>query len=74
MYDTKTFTEQFDMEITKDRDKYSEIINNPMCTILEKIKEKLTEKAMDSEGEPSYIKERIVLIVTWQERKLMEGF
>jgi len=74
MYETKTFTEQFDMEVTKDREKYSEIINNPMCSVMEKIKEKLTEKAMNDEGEPSYIKERIVLIVTWQEKKLMEDF
>jgi len=74
VFETKTFTEQFDMESKKDRDAYSSIIDDPMCSILSTIKEKLTEKAMGDDGEPSYIKERIVLIVTWQEKRLMEDF
>jgi hypothetical protein len=74
VFEHKTFTRQFDMENTKDRDEYSRIIDDPLCSILSTIKEKLTEKAMGDDGEPSYIKERIVLIVTWQEKRLMEDF
>jgi len=62
------------MEKKGDREFYSAIIDNPLCHVLNVIKEKLTEKAMNDEGEPSYIKERIVLIVTWQEKKLLEDF
>jgi len=74
MYDTDTYTKQFDMNEKDDKEHYSSIINNPLCHIIKEIKEKLVEKLMNDEGEPSYIKERIVLVVTWQEKKLLEDF
>jgi len=71
MYSTHTKTEQFDLSIKRDREAYSEIIDDPLSTIISVIKEKLTEKAMDEEGNPSYINEKIVLVVTWQEKRLV---
>ena len=72
MYTTVTRTEQFEIEDRKDREKYDAIIDNPLCHIVSVIREKLTEKAMGDEGEPTYIKERIILIVTYQEKMLVE--
>lgn len=72
MYDTSTQTRSFDMSDKKDVLAYNSVIADPLCTIVSSIKEKLTEKELNSEGEPSYIKERIVLIVTWQQKRLLE--
>lgn len=72
MYTTVTRTEQFEIEERKDREKYDAIIDNPLCHIVSVIREKLTKKAMGDEGEPTYIKERIILIVTYQEKMLVE--
>jgi DNA primase large subunit len=73
MYTTVTRTEQFSISDTKkDREAYDAIINNPLTTIIREIKEKLTEKAMNEDGEPTYIQERIVLVVTWQEKVLVD--
>ena len=71
MYEIRTHTNQFDLNEKRDREAYSSIINDPLSSIVGVIKEKLVEKALDEEGEPSYIKEKIVLVVTWQEKILM---
>lgn len=68
MYTTIKHTRQFSLDTPQDRDEYDSIINNPLCTILEKSKEKLRDE--EQEGETRRVTERIVLLVTWQEKKL----
>ena len=68
MYTTIKHTRQFSLDTPLDRDEYDSIINNPLCTILEKSKEKLRDE--EQEGETRRVTERIVLLVTWQEKKL----
>lgn len=68
MYKTTKYTRQFCMSDSKDRDEYDEIVNNPLCTVLEKSKEKLREE--EQIGESRVVKETLVFLVTWQEKKL----
>jgi len=68
VFTTVRRTAQFDLNSQKDRFTYDEILNDPLCTIIEKIKEKMREESRD--GEEVTIKERLVFIVTWEEKKL----
>jgi len=68
MYKTIRRTNAFNLNLAGDRAAYDEIHNNPLCTILEKIKEKLRQE--QHEGETKTVTEQLVLIVTWQEKQL----
>lgn len=68
MYKTIKRTRQFDFSDFKDREEYDSVLNDPLCTILEKVKEKL--RSEEQIGESRVVTERLVFLVTWQEKKL----
>ena len=71
MYKVKTQTAKFDTNSVEDLKEYDAILNNPLCTIIREIKEKLSTKHFDDEGKPTYQDDKLVLVVTWQEKALM---
>ena len=70
MYETETETKTFDTEDRSDMEEYSAIVNNPMCSIIDTIKEKLTDCEYD-EGKLSSTSQKVVLVVTWQTKVLL---
>ena len=72
MYNTINRTRRFDVGIPKDLEAYDAIINNPNCSIIREIKEKITQKDINEEGNIVSINEFLILIVTYQEKILME--
>lgn len=72
MYSTINKTKRIDVGVTKDLETYDAILNNPNCSIIREIKEKITEKEVNEEGNITNIKEYLILIVTYQEKILME--
>ena len=71
MYAKKRHTARFDTEKEVDLAGYDEILNNPLCTIIDRKQEKVREEHKDEEGNTVYVKERIVWVVTWEERQLL---
>lgn len=72
MYRSIKRTKSFDLNIEKDLLAYDEILNNPMCTILREIKEKIGERSFNDEGKISGFHDRLVLIVTWEEKIFLD--
>jgi hypothetical protein len=72
LYSTINKTKRIDVGVTKDLETYDAILNNPNCSIIREIKEKITEKEVNEEGNITNIKEYLILIVTYQEKILME--
>lgn len=70
MYSTKTSTRRFDMDKEGDLNEYSAILSDPTCTVLMVHKEKLTDKEFE-DGKMVSMHERVVLIVTWEEKVLL---
>jgi len=70
MYNIRRKTEKFDSDDTADLAKYDEILNNPLCTIVKERQEKLKENVFDNEGRLSSSNERIIMVVTWDEKVL----
>ena len=70
MFTTQNFTRTFDVNNTEQMYEYDEILNDPMCTIIREVKEKLVDKEFD-EGKLASVSERLVMVVTWQEKKLL---
>lgn len=49
---------------------YEEILNNPLCSIIAEKHEKLTTKHFDDEGKPTYQEDKLIKMVTWEEKVL----
>ena len=71
MYRWTTRTERFDTDKKDDLRRYDEILNNPLCVVLEKRNEKISDKSIDGEGGITDIHERIVMVMTWKEKQLL---
>jgi len=72
MYNVVNKTERIDLGSKKDLEAYDQILNDSSCVIVKEIKEKLTEKDLDSEGNVTSYREYLILIVTYQRRIVME--
>lgn len=72
MYNVINRTEKFDLINPKDREAYDRILNDPTCTIVRELKEKLTEREMGDEGQITSFREYLILVVTYQKRVIME--
>jgi hypothetical protein len=64
-------TVKIDTDDAEDRDAYDAILNDPMCTIVKEIQEKLTTMEYNEDGKPSHKSDRIVLIVTYEKKELL---
>lgn len=71
MYSVKRKTARFNTEKKEDLARYDEILNNPLCAILSKEKEKIRDEQRDDEGNVIFVHEKFVWVVTWEERVLL---
>ena len=72
MYNTIKTTRKFDTETSEDLREYDEILNDPLCKIISERKEKLRDETRDPEsGNITSVNERVILVVTWEEKKLI---
>jgi len=69
MYQKVRKTENFDMHSASDREEYDKIINNPLKTIIQDIREKVEEKLIE-DGQMVGVNQRFIRIVTWEEKSL----
>jgi len=72
VYEIKSKTVRLEMDNDKDLERYDKILNDPLCSIIRELKEKVQDKAFDEEGRLSHLHERVVLVVTYQEKSLLE--
>ena len=71
MYVTTKRVKQFELSGKGDAQEYESILNNPLCSILAQKSEKLTTKHFNDEGVPIAQEDRLVLLVTWEEKSLL---
>jgi hypothetical protein len=72
MYQTRKRTKRFNLSEKADVEEYEAILNNPNAQILDRIKEKISDREMDGEtGRITSIKDHVELLVTWQEKTLL---
>jgi len=55
----------------EDLQTYDTVLNNPLCTVVKEIQEKIKETEYNEEGKPSHSSEYILLIITYEEKKLL---
>ena len=67
---SEKFTKAFEMTDSKSLADYNAILNNPSCTIIKEVREKVTEKHFE-DGKVIASNDRLLLVVTWQEKKLL---
>ncbi len=70
MYNTKHKTKKFNTDDEADLTEYDKILNDPLCTILSEKKEKLKLEEYDNEGNMIHMEEKIILVVTWDQKVL----
>jgi hypothetical protein len=72
MYKTQKYVKRFNLSNNDEVSEYEAILNNPNAQILDRVKEKISDRDMDPEtGRVISIKDHLELIVTWQERTLL---
>ena len=67
MYRVTTHTRRFEMSSNDDLADYSEIVNNPLKTVVEERKFTETEKDFD-DGKLAGVRSTEYMVVTWQEK------
>lgn len=58
------------MKEEDEQGEYEDILNNPLCSILSDKVEKETTKHFDDEGKMISIEEKLLRLVTWEEKVL----
>jgi hypothetical protein len=72
MYQTRKRCLRFNLGVAAEVEAYEELLNNPNAVILDRIKEKISDRDMDPEtGRVISIRDHLELVVTWQERTLL---
>jgi hypothetical protein len=71
VYNSVVKTRTFDTSSSNDLKDYDWVLNNPLCSIIEAITEKISDRSIGGEGEPTIINDRIVRIVSWKEKVLL---
>lgn len=71
MFNHRVVTRAFDTSSPSDLAAYDRVLNNPLCSIVEKHIEKLSERAVGGEDGPTIINDRILMIVSWKEKVLL---
>ncbi len=71
MYKVTRHTRQFTLDNKKDAEDYDAILNNPLCVILREKQEKLTTKHFNDEGVPIAQEDKLIFVVTWEEKSLL---
>lgn len=71
MFSTTKKTMVLDLNDKKELAIYDGILNNSLCTVIREHKEKMADKEFDDEGKMISLREKLVLVVTWEEKKLL---
>lgn len=69
MYRKTRKTENFDMNIKSDREAYDKIVNDPLKTIVQDLREKVDEKIIE-DGQLVGVNQRFIRIITWEGKSL----
>lgn len=70
MFDLKRRTQRFRTDDDAAMAEYQKIVNDPLCAILDRQTEKISEKDFDGEGNMMSLREYVVWVVTWDEKTL----
>lgn len=70
MYKRRTRSRRFDTSNLDDMELYSEIIGNPLCTVIGSENVTLSENEYD-EGKLTHSEQRLIYVVTWEEKELL---
>jgi hypothetical protein len=71
MYRWVTHTRRFDTDNRSDLEEYDKVLSNPLCTVIDSKREKITDREMGEEGRIISMNDRIVMVVTWKEKTLL---
>lgn len=69
MYNIVRHAKKFNTDADKEMEEYEQILNNPLCSIISEKNEKLTTKHFE-DGVPTYQDDKLVKMVTWEEKVL----
>lgn len=69
MYKSIKRTRQFDLERNEHLEEYDAILNNPLCKIINERQIKKTLREYGEEGHIVSSEDRIILVVTWEEKE-----
>ena len=70
MYNTRIKTKKFDTDNKEHMEQYDSILSNPLCSVINSWKEKITDSEFD-EGKLVRTITKLVLVVTWEEKSLL---
>jgi hypothetical protein len=70
MYTTTKRTRSFDLDRESDLAAYDEVLNNKLCKIITERQIKKTLREYGEEGHIISSEDRIILVVTWEEKEL----
>jgi len=70
MFKTVIKTRRFDTDREDDLKAFDRLMNDPNVSILTKDKEKIQDKEFNEEGTVTSLHERIMWIITWEEKQL----
>lgn len=71
MHQTIRKTVRIDTDEADQLEAYDAIINDPLCTVTEKMQEKLTGSEYNEEGKLARKWDRIIWFVTYERKKLL---
>lgn len=70
LYNITRRVKKFDTDEPNDIEEYEDILNNPLCSIVESHREKLKTKEFDLDGNLLSETEQFIMVVTWEVRSL----
>ena len=70
MYNTIIRTKKFDTDDKEQMEHYDLILSNPLCSVINSWREKITDSEFD-EGKLIRTITKLVLVVTWEEKSLL---
>lgn len=70
MYNTRRHTRKFDTDTAEDMKEYEDVLNDPLCSILAEVREKLNTTTYGDDGKPIHSEDRLIMVVTWEEKYL----
>ena len=70
MYRKERHVKELDLSDDQDKALYQEVLNNPLCSILEERKLKKTDRSFGDDGQIESSNMVEMLVITWEERTL----
>jgi len=70
VYRKERHVKELDLSDDQDKALYQEVLNNPLCSILEERKLKKTDRSFGDDGQIESSNMVEMLVITWEERTL----